>query len=689
MKKVIVILIVSIFTFISFSGNAVYCQNGDSSSVQEIVYYVSPLSSKTPALGTNDSPFFSLDEARDAIRENRKKNQNFNKRYRVVLLSGTYNINNSFKLSEKDSGTVNNPIIYEGDKTGKTILSGGIIIPVKSCKKISIQTRRYNDISPEIRKNVYSVNLKEFFPTGIKQKDSIDKNQNLFVAPLELCINGTLMTLARYPNTGFIYTGLNKDSLTFEFANELIIKWINEPSIQLQGYLKNGWSFSINKVSKINDNSITLQKKPQYGLGNNRPFFVSNLLSELDVPNEYYIDYDNSILYLILPLGTELSTSSLELSTFGEGNKSFIEATNTSNITIRNITFTLGRFGALNLNKGNHIILSDLEITNMGNFGVKATGINYHFSHLHINNVGGSGINLSGGDRQNLTSSNNLIEKCNIEKVCRILRTYNPAISIDGVGNVIQNCQISNLPHIAIIFKGNENLIDKNEIFNVCNETSDAGAIYTGRDWGSQGNVLKNNFIHDIKSNNSLDKGGVHAIYLDDCASGINVTDNILNNIAGIGILIGGGRDNLVTNNIISNCSYFAVKADSRGKTSINQKINDSWNLREKIEKLKYKSSIWTNKYPKLSRIFDDGDEKSKLPFGSEVKNNVMWNNKKNFDISAVIKFNCMIFSNNIELEKSPFTSENIKVWKFNSGILKILPKGFIPIKISEIGLVN
>lgn len=126
-----------------------------------------------------------------------------------------------------------------------------------------------------------------------------------------------------------------------------------------------------------------------------------------------------------------------------------------------------------------------------------------------------------------------------------------------------------------------------------------------------------------------------------------------------------------------------------RGKVSINQKSNDSWNLKEKIEKLNYTSAIWSKRYPKLSAIFDNGFENAKLPFSSEIKKNVMWNNKSNFHEGGSGTFKIISISNNAELKMSPFSTENVKEWKFDSNILSVLPQGFEPIPISEIGLIN
>ncbi len=36
---------------------------------------------------------------------------------------------------------------------------------------------------------------------------------------------------------------------------------------------------------------------------------------------------------------------------------------------------------------------------------------------------------------------------------------------------------------------------------------------------------------------------GVHGVYLDDCLSGVAVTDNVIYDVSGYGIQHGGGRD--------------------------------------------------------------------------------------------------------------------------------------------------
>ena len=97
---------------------------------------------------------------------------------------------------------------------------------------------------------------------------------------------------------------------------------------------------------------------------------------------------------------------------------------------------------------------------------------------------------------------------------------------------------IHDAPHNAILFWGNDFLIENNEIYRVCLETGDAGAIYTGRDYTYRGNVIRRNFIHHMGGVGM----GTMAIYMDDCVSGTHIAENTLWRCQTAVVLGGGPR---------------------------------------------------------------------------------------------------------------------------------------------------
>jgi parallel beta-helix repeat protein len=111
-------------------------------------------------------------------------------------------------------------------------------------------------------------------------------------------------------------------------------------------------------------------------------------------------------------------------------------------------------------------------------------------------------------------------------------------------------------PRTISAFRGsNDHVLEFNEVYRVCTETGDAGAFYIGRDWSQRGSIVRYNYFHDIgttlQDNRSFT--AIMGVYLDDQASGITVFGNIFSRV-NMGVLLGGGRDNRLENNIFAFC---------------------------------------------------------------------------------------------------------------------------------------
>ena len=130
----------------------------------------------------------------------------------------------------------------------------------------------------------------------------------------------------------------------------------------------------------------------------------------------------------------------------------------------------------------------------------------------------------------------------------RIQRVY-AGDRAGGCGNLCANR--SRMHPSAILFGGNDLRFERNEISHVCEESNDAGAIYTGRNWTARGNVVKQNYLHDISGFRGR---GCVGVYLDDMLSSVDIVENLFVNVTRAA-MIGGGRDNNVVNNIFVDCN--------------------------------------------------------------------------------------------------------------------------------------
>ena len=180
---------------------------------------------------------------------------------------------------------------------------------------------------------------------------------------------------------------------------------------------------------------------------------------------------------------------------------------------------------------------------------------------------------------------------------------YRPAIEIDGVGIRVLRNEISDLPHIAVIYAGNEHLIEANHVHHVVQETGDAGAICIGRDWTAHGNVLRGNLVHDIPG---TDARYQNAFYVDDMASGITLQDNLVVR-CNWGMLIGGGRDNVIRNNAFVACGK-AIMYDARGVGWMAPNIADpkTSTLHRRLAAMPIDRDPWKSRYPMLQGYLTD-----------------------------------------------------------------------------------
>ena len=102
------------------------------------------------------------------------------------------------------------------------------------------------------------------------------------------------------------------------------------------------------------------------------------------------------------------------------------------------------------------------------------------------------------------------------------------------------------------------NIVEYNHVHHTNQEQSDTGAIGMGsRDIYERGSVIRYNYVHDTGGYNML-KPGVWeyphycwGVYLDDYTSGVHVYGNLIVRAQRGGVMIHGGQDNVIENNII------------------------------------------------------------------------------------------------------------------------------------------
>jgi hypothetical protein len=583
------------------------------------------------AAGSIAAPFKTIERAVLRMREYRSENALPNAPVNIYLRGGVYRLNNTVTLRKEDGGVYFSA--YNGEEAsvrGSIRLDEGGFVPVSD---ENILAR----IPSAARDKVFQFNLAEL--TGEIPAPPAIAALSAGTGYFELYSGGEEQILARYPNNGYMLTGeilsaAGSAAPEFAASSGNLSAWADAPDLMAKGYWGNDWSAQGVSAASVasaasENNSLTLSKKPDYSVKEGSRYFVYNLLEELDAPGEWYIERSSKTLYWYPPqniAAAELSLSPNDLIKIEAG---------ACDIGFSGLSFEYTRATGLSADGVCGITVKGCEFRHIGNTGLRfINSYNCEVLHSNIYDTGGTGIYMDGGERVKLIPSGNKIENCHIYNFGRTYYTYAGGIRISGCGNTVTGNTLHDSRHYAIGFSGNDNIIESNKIYDVVTETSDAGAIYCGRNWSMYGNVIRYNFIRDIRTTASIDSNSdAHGIYIDDNFSGVSVYGNILVNISRA-VLIGGGRDITLSDNMLAGCTK-GIYYDDRGSPG---KWNNAATLHGGALYISitaitshpdYAPELWAERYPGFEALAEEamaegtGTQAAGLPKNSVITKNV------------------------------------------------------------------
>ncbi len=657
---------------------------------QSLTYYVSKQGSDSND-GSMERPFATIQKGIDTVKRLKIANA------KILIRKGMYEINSSILIREIENG-----LILSSFPEEKVIIVGGRRI--KGFKPVNKEIKLFDKIKKEVREKIYYIDLKKL---GINKYGKIMPRGFKFpITPSGaiLYFNDNPMNIARWPDDGWVKTGKIPKKLEktgFKYIGRRPEHWHNTGDIWMYGFWYWDWAdayLKIEKIDTLNKEIIVSNPQSPYFYNENRRYYVFNLIEELDFPGEWYLDRKTGILYFYPP--DNLKNSEIFISLLKEP---VLKIEDSRGIKVRNIIFSYSNGAGIIINGGSNNKIEKCTLKNLGTVGISIgdinantkiyknplyngnAGINNGVSNCTIYNCGEGGIVLGGGDRKKLIHGNNFVLNTLIYKTSERVKTYRGGIYMYGVGNIISHNEIYDLPHTAIFFWGNNHIIEFNNIHNVCKETVDAGALYIGRDWTQRGHIIRYNYIHNLRKIKA--KGNftdIMGIYLDDFSSGIKVYGNIFYR-AGRNILIGGGRDNTIKNNIFIEGEP-AIHIDARGIdwASFYFKNKEESILLKRFKLVNADTPPYSEQYPELKKLLKD---KPYLPKNNCISNNVFCGGKRiEFIDKASVEMVCL--KNNLVLEKCDFykiTGNNIFI-----NYKKIhTDKNFKEIPSNKIGIIS
>ncbi len=652
------------------------------SFAQTLKFYVAPNGNDewsgrlpTPNAKRTDGPFATLHRARDAIRELKRQGKFPKNGVIVEVRGGVYELSTPIELTAEDSGLPNAPVVYRARK-GETVrlLAGKRVTNWQRVTDREVLSR----LDENVRDKIWQANLKALGITDFGSPAG---------GGLELFFNDEPMMIARYPDEGFMrivdvveYDGHQIHGIKgsrvgrFYYEGDRPKRWLGEKDAWLHGYWFWDWSDQRHRLKSIDPEKRILEVEPPYhyyGYRKGQWFYAYNILAELDSPGEWYLDRETGTIYFYPP--NDIAKGETIVSVL----PTLLIMRDVSHVRWEGFIMEGARGTVAAIYGGSDVRIAGCVIRNSGGWAVIVEGgTNHAIVSCDIYGLGEGGIALSGGDRKTLTPANHLAENNHIRHYARWHRMYRPAIALNGVGNKARHNYIHDAPHQAISFSGNEHLIEFNLIERVCLESNDAGAIYSGRDWTWRGTIIRFNLFRDITG---FEKRGCMGVYLDDMLCGTIVFGNIFERVTRAAF-IGGGRDNIVENNIFVDCLP-AVHVDARAMGWASYHVDTT--MKERLMAVPYKQPPWSERYPQLVNILED---EPAAPKGNIIRRNICVGGRW-MDIEEKAKPYVLIEGNLIDVAPQVLFMNAEKGdyrLKPNSPAVKI---GFKPVPLERIGL--
>ncbi len=491
-----------------------------------------------------DGPFATFNRARDEVRQ-RKASSMPEGGFVVSVRGGMYYLPETFQLDKQDSGTNEAPVVYQAYEKEKPVLIGG---------------RPVRDFKP--------------YKGKILQADLASQGLKDLPFTKQLFCEGKRQILARYPNFdpsnpyagGWAYADGDPIPMYKNIPDESKqLMTIKAEDLHDWSRPTDGWVFVFPRYNWWNNwlpieslnretREVHLSKPGSYPIRPGDRYYVYNLFEELDAPGEWYIDREKHILYFWPP--EKGFQGEVVVPTLAK----IVQCTQLEHVALRGLTTECCESDAVQLRDCTDCRVLACTIRNSQGSGVGIFGgARCGAAGCDIYEVGSNGVSLHGGQRDSLTPAQHFAENCYIHHT-GVYYKQGVGVVLGGVGNRASRNYIHDCPRFAVMYGGNDQIVELNHMRHLNLETCDTGATYSGgRDWISpRGSVLRYNYIHDVFG---FGKQHHHTgpwitphycwgIYLDDNSAEVKVYGNIVVRALRGLLHFHCARDNQVENNI-------------------------------------------------------------------------------------------------------------------------------------------
>jgi len=528
-------------------------------------------------LGTENSPFATLDRARLAVRELKKTKQGD---INVALKGGKYVLRNTVVFSREDSGQEGQKITYKAVEGEVPVLTSEAAVEGwTKVKKLS------NAFPQQARGKVWTASL----PEGVGR--------------IKYMFNGDKV-LPRSMTKGFIppvkyraWAGARpEDRQYMKVPGGIISDWTDVKDMELVIMPTCDWTIYNMPLDSYDSQTHTVKavsESPKYALGaqSKAPWdgvpsaWFANCPDGMREIGNWYVNTRENKIYLL----SDQKPEDISVPTLFEIVK--VEGASPSgsdvdglveNIHFKGIVFTKGKRRTMgespvggssaNARAGSLLVLTNTKncsveqcrFENSGNTAISMSQAsqNNRIEGNNIKRLGGTGIAISGGRSQNGQGNVNSGSQIIGNHIHHIGEAEWSArgISISGSGNLIAHNLIHHTPYNGMSLSGSgDNVIEYNEIHHVMEVLGDGNALYIVT---NQKNMVRYNYIHDMLHSHSSS-----AMRTDGVGTAKNITfqGNIFYRIVNGGIVLKGFGHQAINNIFVESSGNAKTWEGGRG----------------------------------------------------------------------------------------------------------------------------
>ena len=586
--------------------------------------------------GTLEKPFASFEKARDAVRELKETK---NGAIKVAFKAGNYGTLDNITFTAEDSGTAEAPITYCKYGDGPVVFTNGIKIPASSFKPVDESD--YHLLGKVDTSKIYKADLK-----GIV--DKLERTNILF-AEDKLCHE------ARIPNKGatgsdnyyFDLTTTYNEKESILIQNQLIkvIEGLRTTEgMKVSGFLRYGWLTDTFPVKSYDPETKVLTFDFEnhdfhngyhiddvvlaYEERFDDQIFLHNLSDQIDFEGEYWFDPDTKILYVYKAKGNYYIST---------GGTFMYVAPGAEYLTFLGLDFSTSSANGIEI-AADHLTFDRCSVSNIGGTNAIVTvfrdgnepGTRWStFTGCEFYNFVDTGLFIEGSYRQcykPLVPSGNVIENNYFHDFGDPANRSQAILVTWEVGMRIANNEFKNGSRAAIMYQNSVDLVIEYNVFeNMMCSGMDYGVIYSYRQITNRGNQIRYNLFKNTRFYT-----WVYSIYVDG-SWGQEFIGNIFYDSATLAVLLNGGRDNIVKDNIvISHGNERAIVVsnwnfdETTGTLEAQDELVNTINSLPKPGEENYQK--WHDRWPTMYNYSFDVSDKGK-PECIFTALNHMWNN--------------------------------------------------------------